>query len=652
MNLHTSWKQYFSNLDTNESSNKNLDIFTKATSVTDDFTDEVLIDVMTEDSDIVVLTVAPVTGKMKILHSPTNLGGTRVRPENKIVALDGLDSTAIPVLLDTTCISSTVEIRTPSFTRLRTWTTVDEVKASNTPTTGQKNFRHASFLILPPFITNHIVEVETRNPEELLILCNNLIEDHDKKHEDNPEFKSASEHCKHLITFLWAASKALIPATISVTGSDDNEVIRWNTNRHNCCVADSIHNRSNDQNRNGVNETMIQSLAHSIDNQTLLFENMRQEKQDEKDAKLNKYAELHDSTKLLLCNASSTDAETALEEPVESCKEFFNKKNLSKALDYLVTSLSQDLKCCVSIETGLVTALHGGHFLRDKEDSPSNFSFFMTPKKLPLSTDRFKPTMILQLKANQGKGWSETDLKDALKQGIATPSDIHSFSHQLKNFWALSFFFFGEKSILTQALEPLLATISNHTLTFEAAQMRDKLFATKLGYAIDTSVFRWLQHCRSNQDRSHVNDSLLNFDYLIDQVLTDSFFQILPTTFKRFSSNNEDDSDDNSDVQISNKKKRRKHNTSTTKTKNVEVNPKTIDSWLAGDNDEYKKCFSTKNLKERPFFKNKPVCQRFHSKGFCFDDCLNKITHVPSTELDKTIITAYEKYVNKCKSLK
>ena len=58
----------------------------------------------------------------------------------------------------------------------------------------------------------------------------------------------------------------------------------------------------------------------------------------------------------------------------------------------------------------------------------------MTPKKISLSSDRFKPTMILQLKASQGKGWSETDLKEALKQGIATPEDIHSFSHQLKKF--------------------------------------------------------------------------------------------------------------------------------------------------------------------------------------------------------------------------
>ena len=135
---------------------------------------------------------------------------------------------------------------------------------------------------------------------------------------------------------------------------------------------------------------------------------------------------------MLILNASSTDGITAAILPTDSCKEFYMKKNISKALDLLSTTMSQEYECCVQLETGLVTALHAGHFLRDREDSPSNFSFFLTPKKQPLSSDRFKSTMILQLKATQGKGWSETDFKEALKQGIVTPSNVSSLIHQLK----------------------------------------------------------------------------------------------------------------------------------------------------------------------------------------------------------------------------
>ena len=652
MNLATSWKNYFSSLDTNDTSNQNLDIFNRATSTTDDTTNQTMITSLTEDIDVTILTVAPVTRKIKVLHSPTNLGGTRIKPEDKIVALDGFETNSTPVILDNDCVTSKVELRTPAYSKMVNWDSIDDIKSSLSPTSGQINFKHMSFVILPPFMTDHILDLDTRDPMELLLTCKDLMRDFDRSNNDNSDFKKAVDNCKNLISFLWAASKSLIPQMIFVTACDDAEVSRWSLNRHNNCLHDI--SRAPLENE-GVNNEVIQSLAHSIDTQTILFENMRQEKQEEKEEKQNKYSDLHDSTKLLILNASSDDGESTPDQPVQSCIDFFNKKNISKALDFLTMSLSQDLNCCVSIETGLVTALYSGHFIRDRDDSPSNFSFFMTPKKQPLSSDRFKPTMILQLKASQGKGWSETDLKEAIKQGIETPTDIHSFGHQLKNFWGLSSFFFGENSILSKALEPLLATISNHTLTFEAAQLRDKNFATKLGYAIDTRVFRWLQQCRTQHSRTQINDSLLQFDQLIDQVLTDSFIQVLPTTFKNFntSTKKSDDSDDDDSTASSphNNKKRRKNNSQSPR-KNMEVNTKTISSWLAGDNSEYAKCFAAKNLKERPIFKNKPMCQRYHSKGFCFDDCLNKITHIPSGDIDATTSAAYNKYVLKCKSQK
>ena len=474
---------------------------------------------------------------------------------------------------------------------------------------------------------------------------------YDESHADELGFKKSVDECKNILTYLWSTAKGLIPATIFVTGSDDSETSRWMSQRHNNCISSSS-TTSNNSNNGGMNEEIIQSLTHSIDNQTILFESLRQDKQDEKEEKTNKYGDLHDSTKLLILNASSVEGDLVPTEPVLSCKDFFNKKNISKALDFLDTSLSQDLGCCVSIDTGLVTALYSGHFLRDREDSPSNFSFFMIPKKLPLSANKSKPTMILQLKASQGKGWSETDLKDALKQGIVTPADIHSFGHQMKNFWGLSTFFFGKDSLLSQALEPLLHDISVHTLTFEAAQLRDKLFATKLGYAIDTRVFRWLQLCRNSKDRNQVNDSLLNFSFLFNQVLTDSFLQLLPTTFKKFSSTQEtDESDSDMDSAKPKSKRRKQIDRSEKSLKERVVNDKTIKTWIVSPK-EYGTCFAARNLGDRPMLKGKPMCQRYHSKGYCFHDCLNKATHIPSKEIEDTIKVAYSKYVEKCKLVK
>ena len=139
----------------------------------------------------------------------------------------------------------------------------------------------------------------------------------------------------------------------------------------------------------------------------------------------------------MILNASSINDEDAPGTSTTHCTTFFSKKYISQALDYLQTTIDQEMECCVHIDTGLIAALHAGYFLRYQEDSPSNFSFFLTPKKRLSSSNIFCPTMVLQLKASQGKGWSDTDLKDALKQGIVAPRDIHEFGHQLKNFWGL-----------------------------------------------------------------------------------------------------------------------------------------------------------------------------------------------------------------------
>ena len=441
------------------------------------------------------------------------------------------------------------------------------------------------------------------------------------------------------------------PPTTFIPTRDDKDIQKWFESRQTNIISSDEDSSSTSSNSNNSNQNaMLQSLALNIQQQTDLFEKMRQEKDDEKEEKKNKYLELHDSSQLLILNASSIDGEQAESDPIESCKTFFNKKNINKAMDYLLTSLTHDFECCVSIDTGLVTALYSGHFLREREDSPSNFSFFLTPKKQALSSDNFKPTMILQLKASQGKGWSETDLKEALKQGIVTPSTVHSFTHQLRNFWGLSAFFFGKRSVLSESLSPLMSKINDHLITFEAAQLRDPNFTTKLGYAIDTRVFRWLQQCQTQRDRRRVNGNLLGFEPIFDNVLTDSFVQNLPTTFRDFKHPpkvkegievvNENDGQ--------NPRKRMRPNNPQNENKKV-VNSSPIAAWMI-NNEDYNKAFAGRNLELRPKLKLRPMCQRFHSKGYCFDNCSNKSTHIPSEDIDKRTRDLYSKYVNKCKA--
>ena len=309
-------------------------------------------------------------------------------------------------------------------------------------------------------------------------------------------------------------------------------------------------------------------------------------------------------------------------------------------MDFLAVTLTNELGCIVNIESGLVTALFHGHFLREREDSPGNFSFFLVPKKQPLSIGHFKTAMILQLKKVAGKGWDDMDMSSALKQGIMTPHDIPTFTHQLKNTWGLASFFFGVDNLLSKRLVPFMAKIQKHTLTFEGAQIRDTSFSTKLGYAIDTRIFRWLEECTISEERTSVNDSLLDFDRLMNNIMTDSFIQHLPVTFQLM--HNKDNGEQNQAA------KRLRVDDRHKKLEKARItNTKPIKNWIV-PHETYKKEFAGKNIQFRPQLQGKDICQRYHSKGYCFDECPAKLTHVPSKDLDTKSKELYTQYVEKC----
>ena len=136
------------------------------------------------------------------------------------------------------------------------------------------------------------------------------------------------------------------------------------------------------------------------------------------------------------------------------------------------------------------------------------------------------------IKTKQGKGWSEQDYDDAVKQGIFTPDDIILANHQFRIWWGCAAFFFGDTSKLPSALAHLINLMATHCITFEAKQIKDKIFFTKFAYQVFTRVFRWLQQCAQELDQENVDDSLLDFKDLVNQVLNDQLQQVLPSTFK------------------------------------------------------------------------------------------------------------------------
>ena len=386
MRLSYTWSTHFHTLSSNDTGDKTLSALAQATSVNDSTSDTSIIQNLTEDQDIIILFIAPVTQQVKLLHSPAKISRTRLHPESTLITLDGFEQQANPIIFDKTSLTTTMSFCTPTPSIIRSLTSPDDLSSSSSaPSNGRTTFKHTPFIILPPFLANALINQDLRTPTDIFLLSSQQITQFDEDHDDDSSYnESAKEHCLHILSFLWGAVQKIVPPITFIPGTDDIHTMAWCSQRHHLCINPGLTSSSDDSDltTQAITPDIFQTLAYNINSQTEIFEKTRQDKQDAKNEKFNRFDNLHNSRQLMILNASSTDGETTPENPTDHCTEFCSKTNISKALDYLQTSLDHELDCCVHIESGLVASLHAGHVLREREDSPSNFSFFANTEEL------------------------------------------------------------------------------------------------------------------------------------------------------------------------------------------------------------------------------------------------------------------------------
>jgi len=484
--------------------------------------------------------------------------------------------------------------------------------------------------------------LDETKPAQLLIETNSAISAFDTTHAAEANFNKAVDECKGVLCFLWAATKKLVDP-LQISASPDNvELTNWSKRRHTECImseAPAVSTASA-----AMDAEAAQALATSITAQTAFMENQQKKLDTTISERKNKFEKLSDSTQNLILNASSTNGEVTLGTPSKHCTEFYTKATVGQARQYLHDTICTEFSTMFDCQLGTVTALFSGLFMWDRDDTPSNFSFFSFPKIQPLSGNADKQAMVLHMKVSHGKGWSDTDAEEALKQGVKAPDTIESLGHQVNNTRGAAAFFFGIHSILVTKLEKVKVCIAKNTRRLESFQVRDKTFSSKIGYAIDCRIHRWLGECRMATDREQVNDSIIDFNILMEAILTDSFTQSLPVTLRLVTDKRkvDEDADDNA-----RRRKKGKNDKEAPDSRKVD-NEEKIPEWIFS-HEEYQAKVAGKFTKRRPDFKGKAMCPRFHSKGYCFNDCSNKVSHVHSKSLPSGTKKDYEKFVKVCK---
>ena len=141
--------------------------------------------------------------------------------------------------------------------------------------------------------------------------------------------------------------------------------------------------------------------------------------QEAKDKKKKKFDDISELSKALILNASAVkNALCTHETPCKTCKAFYAKKTVPKAQEFLEEFL-ETAGCVAKVGPGMSLALYAGSLLRDVDDLPGNFTIYLVPKRKPNACTSCSRLMMLQLKTKFGKGCSEQDFEQAIKQGCA-----------------------------------------------------------------------------------------------------------------------------------------------------------------------------------------------------------------------------------------
>jgi hypothetical protein len=85
-----------------------------------------------------------------------------------------------------------------------------------------------------------------------------------------------------------------------------------------------------------------------------------------------------------------------------------------------------------------------------------------------------------------------------------------------------------------EKLSQLLLLVRRNKKPFRDQIALDKFFAVKFLFAVDWRVQRWLRSCKqASIARTQVNDNVLEFKDLLEQVLNGAFQMNLPASFKK-----------------------------------------------------------------------------------------------------------------------
>jgi hypothetical protein len=245
-------------------------------------------------------------------------------------------------------------------------------------------------------------------------------------------------------------------------------------------------------------------------------------------------------------------------------------------------------------------------------------------------------------------------IKALNKQDVHPPMNFHELQKQLLMFTVASVILFGELSVGVQCLKSLANMMNHQKSIFKAKERFNEEFPAKFLLAVDTRVQIWLNDCKLAKNRDIVDDSIIHFRPLVNQVIFGSSHMILPPTFSMKSpkatktSGPEDTGKCRDADEDKCNKKKGKGNDDAARSLVKNESPHGEICMLA--NETWVANFAGKQLDQRPQWNDKcKCCPCWLLQTYCFSDCPNKESHVPAKQTSPAIFQQMLAWVKACR---
>ncbi len=498
---------------------------------------------LTNDTSTAVLAVVA-NNKIIFVHSSKNLGGTILEPINRFAGFIGNGRVALAIVADDSSLLYHIYIATSSYASIIACLDKAEIKALAHPAVNVALTYDVitSFLPAPWLLLKVVSNTNTNDPALIILPASKFAAKFDNEHKNNNKYvTSIEDQLKEFVKWAWGVQARRFPMLNYSVEPENEALLFYHRERHQKLIAliTPAPFAATVQPPTGTAPKVFNLLEASISQQANAMEkiNTTQEntlvfKKEKETKKKDRFSKFHPSAKQLFSFASAPDTKDVPLKIEDSCEHFMNPTSQGVAEQELNMQFKAMGLGDLAYATGLTLNLYSGKFLYAVCNNPSNFLCFSCHKGTHLDKeDKQNQQLFLHLIKTKGKGQLVKDIKAVNKQQINSPTTYLNMMQQFAYFGGLCRKFFGQYSYAMQAINTLTSYIEKCKQSFKARECTDKEFCSKFMYPINTCYQLWLEKCMTATSQSRVDDSILKFRSIIEQVHFGTFELRLPSVF-------------------------------------------------------------------------------------------------------------------------